>query len=99
MILEKTPITLIEVKEYVKRAEENKELSAYLKKFVLLTKEKAEKLKEDIRGLNNQKIKEENISKIVDFLPKTKEEVNKILTGAMLSEDEANAITAITKEY
>ncbi len=99
MILEKTPLTLAEVKERVKDLDEKAELKAYLKKFTPLTKTKTQELIKELKALNNIKLKEENIIKIADFLPKTQEELNKILTEVSLSEEETNAILAITGKY
>jgi len=99
MILEKTPITLAEVKERVKNLEEKQILKDYLKKFTPLTKAKTNELIKELEALNNIKIKEENLIKIADFLPRTSEELNKILTEVSLSEEETNAILAITGKY
>jgi len=98
-ILNKTPVSLAEVKDIVDKLEEKEELKAYLKKFAKLKKEKAEKLKEEIRALNNPKIKEENVIKIVDFIPKDAEEIGKIFSEVNLNEEEINAILNITKNY
>lgn len=98
-ILNKTPVTLAEVKEIVDKLEEKEELKIYLKKFTLLKKEKIESIKKDVEALNNPKIKEENIIKIIDFLPKDAEDVNKILTEVSLSEEEINAIIAIIQKH
>ncbi len=99
MILEKTPIPLAEVKERVKDLEEKQTLKDYLKKFTPLTKTKTQELIKELKALNNIKLKEENIIKIAGFLPKTPEEVNRILTEVSLSEEETNAILAITGKY
>ena len=99
MILEKTPITFAEVVWHIKDKEENKPILEYLKKFSKLSKEDAAKMKSDISALNNPKIKEENIIKIIDFLPKSAEELNRILTEVSLSEEESNAILEIVKKY
>ena len=99
MILNKTPITLVEVKEIVSKLEEKPELKAYLKKFTKLSKDKALKLKKEIQDLNNVKIKEENIVKIIDFVPTEAEELNKIFTEVSLSEEEINSMLNITKKY
>ena len=40
MILEKTPLTLVEVKEYIKDSGETNPILDYLKKFIKLNKEK-----------------------------------------------------------
>lgn len=99
MILEKTPLTLVEVKEYIKDSGETNPTLDYLKKFIRLNKEKSKQLKEEIIKLNNSKIKEENIVKIIDFLPKGKEEVNKIFIETDLTEEETNEILQITQKY
>ncbi len=99
IIKNRTPQTLAEVQSHVKDLDEKKDLKDYLKKFTELTKEKAEKLKEEVRALNNLKLKEENIVKIVDFLPKDSEDLNKIFTEVSLSEEESNAILEVVKKY
>ncbi len=98
-ILEKKPIPLSEIKSYVKDFEEKKPLQDYLKKFAKLDKKKAEAIINEITALNNPKIKEENKVKIADFLPKNKEEANKLFTDVSLSEEEANAIVEIVSKY
>ncbi|MBU0760078.1 MAG: hypothetical protein KJ600_01500 [Nanoarchaeota archaeon] len=99
MIHTKTPLTLVEVKEIVSKLEEKQELKAYLKKFTKLSKDKAEKLKEELAGLNNLKMKEEHVVKIIDFLPMDAEDLNKIFIDVSLTEEEINAIVEIVKKY
>lgn len=99
MILSKKHMTLAEVDSLVEKGEERKPINDYLKKFVVLSKADALKLIEELRGLNNLKLKEEHLIKIADFLPKDAEDVNKILNDVSLSEAEANAIVAIVKKY
>ena len=99
MILSKKPLTLAEVNSLVPKGEEKKPIHDYLKKFVQLSKEDAGKLLGDLVALNNPKLKEENLVKLVDFLPRDLEDVNKILNEANLSESEANAILEIVKKY
>ena len=99
MILSKRPVTLAEVNSIVPKGDEAKPIHEYLKKFVKLSKADALKLLDDLKALNNPKLKEENLIKLVDFLPKDIEDVNKILNEANLSEAEANAILEIIKKY
>ncbi len=99
MILSKKPLTLAEVNSYIPKSEEKKPIQEYLKKFLLLPKDKADKLIEELRALNNLKLKEENLIKIVDFLPKSQEDLNKLVAESNLSEAEINAILEITKKY
>ena len=98
MILSKKPLTLVEVKEYRKEREEKKPVDEYLAKFTKVTKERAKKIAEEIRALNNPKINEEQIVKVIDILPEDVEEVNKIFTEVNLNEEEANAILNIIKK-
>ncbi len=99
MIISKKPLTLAEVESLVPKSEEKKPIHVYLKSFGSLSKADALKMIEELRALNNPKLKEENYIKIADFLPKDIEDVNKILLEANLSEAEANAIIEIVKKY
>lgn len=99
MIIDKKAITMAEVADIVKDLEGREELKEYLKKFNTLTKDKADKLSEEVAGLNNPKIKSDDIIKIVDFMPQDGEELNKILTETSLSEEETNAVLEIVKKY
>ncbi|MBS3077817.1 hypothetical protein J4233_06160 [Candidatus Pacearchaeota archaeon] len=95
-------LTLAEVKEIVDKMEDgekNEEIKSYLKKFTKLSKKDAAKLKEELTALNNVKVREENIIKLVDIVPKDAEDVNKIFVDTSLTEEETNAILEITKKY
>ena len=99
MINKMKPLCLAEVKNLIGDMDDRKELNDYIKKFGNLSKEDSLKLGDEIRGLDNMKIKEENIVKIVDFVPKTAEELNKIFTDVSLDEEECNKILEIVKGY
>lgn len=99
MILNKTALTLAQVKAYASDAEENKALADYLKAFCKLPKEKAEGLAREIQALNNPKIKDELVVKVADLLPQDAEDVNKIFLENSLSEEETQALLAIVKNY
>jgi DNA-directed RNA polymerase subunit F len=98
MILERQPVSMAEAKVIVDKLEEKKELKDYFKKFTQLKADKAKKLAEDLRGLKNVKIKEENIVKVVDLGPIDAEDLNKIFTEVSLSEEETNAILEIVNK-
>jgi DNA-directed RNA polymerase subunit F len=98
MILSKKALTLAEVKELRKKSEEKKPIDEYLAKFNKNTKDKVKKMAEEIKALNNPKIKEEHIVKIIDLLPEDAEDLNKIFNEMGLTEEEANAILAIVKK-
>lgn len=99
MIISSKALTIAEAQSYYKPGEEKKPIDDYFKAFLKLSKEDSEKLGEEIRALNNPKLKEEHIVKIVDFVPKDAEDLNKIVIDASLSEGEINAILDITKKY
>lgn len=99
MILNKTPLSLSHVREYVKDLDENKPVSIYLKKFCKVSKEDAEKISADVRALNNLKIKEESIVKLVDLCPQDSEDIHKIFADVSLTEEETNALLVIVKKY
>lgn len=98
-IINKRPVTMTEVALNLKDVDENKPIHNYIKKFKSLDKQKSEKLVESVRALNNPKIKEEDIVKVADFLPRDSEDVNKIFTEVSLNEEEINSILQIMKEY
>ncbi len=98
MIINKTPLTLAEVKENTKDME-NEIMQNYIKAFVKMSKSDAHKCADEIRALNNPKIKEEHIMKIIDFLPKDAEDLGKIFMDVTLSEEESNAVLEIVKKY
>lgn len=99
MILQMKPLHLAEVGEIAGELDENKDLKDYLKKFRNLSKEKADALREELRALDNMKLKEEFIVKIVDFLPKDAETLNKIFIEVSLDEKEIQQILEIVSKY
>lgn len=99
MIISLKPLSITEVQEYLPEEDEKKEVKDYIKKFANLDKEKATKLREALEGLNNAKIKDEYIVKIIDFLPRDSEDVHKIFSDVALDEKETTEILGIVKEY
>jgi len=98
-IINRTPLSTPEAKSYIEDFEDNKELKAYFKKFGKLSKEKIKGIRGDVQALDNPKINEEKIIKIIDFQPKTSEEVHKIFTDISLNEDEAKKIIEVIRKY
>ncbi len=99
MIHAKQAVTMAEVKEIVDKMEGKEELKLYLKNFTKLSKKDADKVVEDIKALNNMRIKNEDAVKVADFLPKTLEEVRKIFIETSLTDEEANAILNVVAKY
>ena len=99
MILSLKPLSLSEVPPYIPNLEEKKELANYFKQFSKLGAEKAAELKAALHKLNNIKIKEEYLVKIVDLLPRANEDISKIFHDVSLNEEEINAILGVDKDY
>jgi DNA-directed RNA polymerase subunit F len=100
MILERTPLNLNEVEEILKNISDNpkkEEIEAYLKKFLNTDSKKAKKIKEDLENLDLLKIKREHIVKIIDLLPETASDLNKIFADVSLNEEETNKLLEIVK--
>jgi DNA-directed RNA polymerase subunit F len=99
MIINQKPINLAEAKSLAKNLEENVALSDYFKRFAKLSTADATKLIDELRALNNIKLKEEDFVKITDFLPQDSEELAKVVSEVSLTEEEAQAIFLIVKKY
>lgn len=99
MILDKKPLAIAEVKEYVKDIEGKEALINYLKKFGKLPKNDVKKIEEKIKAVDNLKIKDRDVVKVIDFLPKDKEDVSKIFIENNLNDEETKALLEIIKDY
>lgn len=93
------PVSMAEVQEIVKHQEEKKPIHEYLKTFTKLSAAKAAELESELRALNNVKLKEEYIIKIVDLLPKDAEDLHKIFHDVSLEEQEITTVLDIVKGY
>ena len=102
MIKDKKPITLAEARELLKGSEgENVKATAdFIKKFTKMSSSDAEKLKKELMALDIVKLKEEDIIKIIDFMPEDAEDVRKIFSGydISLEQDEINKILETLKK-
>ena len=100
MIKNTKALNLAEIKEILERYPQLEENNAaantleYIRKFSKMKYEKAESLKESLRGLNNEKLKEKHIAKIVDLMPEDAEDLRKIFVGEdfSLEQEEINSI-------
>lgn len=95
MITGKKILSIAEAGEYID--EESVEIKSFVKKFVEIDSETATAIKEKLTALDLLKLKDEQIVKIIDFLPTNEEEVAKICSG--LNEDEIKKILEIVKEF
>lgn len=102
MIKEKSPKSLIEVRELLgamKEDDKKKDLLAFIKKFVKLDKKKGLQMEEEIGNLKLLKLKKQHIVKIVDMLPEDEEDLNKIFVDVSLDSDETQKILEVVKKY
>lgn len=102
MIRDKKPVTLVEVRELLKGSETDKAKSTldFIKKFTKMSFPEANKLKQALIALDIAKLKEEDIVKIIDFIPEDAEDLRKIFSGsdASLEQDEITKILEILKK-
>lgn len=89
---------MAEVAKYRKDVTEKKAIDEYLDKFCKIPAEKAKSIRDGLNALNNPKINDELIVKVIDFMPEDVEEVNKIFNEMGLTEEEAKAILDVVKK-
>jgi len=95
-IKELRPIPMAEAREILKveETEKAKIAEAFIKKFTKISGEEAKKMFDAIKKLNIDKLKDEDIVKIIDFMPEDTEGLRKIFTGSdiNLEQDEITKI-------
>jgi DNA-directed RNA polymerase subunit F len=99
MIKQMKPLTLSEVVNLAGDSETEKELKSFIKKYVKLDEKEAKKMREELQKLDLIKLKEENIIKIIDFMPKDASDLMKVLPEASLDQEEINKILEIVSKY
>jgi len=100
MIKNNEPISMVESIEYLKKSEENEAgIIAFINKFTKLDIKKAKELRSNLKELDLIKINDVHIAKIIDFLPKDQEELNKIFIDVNLDEDETKKILETVKQF
>jgi DNA-directed RNA polymerase subunit F len=99
MIRNRVSLSMVEAEEYTKDNENSVELNKFIKKFSRIDLKKAKELRLKLEELNLMKIKSDYISKIIDILPETNEDINKIFADISLDENETQRILDTVKEY
>ena len=101
MIKERTPLTLAEVSDLVGEGEKADKIKGFIKKLSVkpLNVKKAREMREELKGLELLKLKEEHIVKIVDFMPESNAELSKVVSEVSLDQDEVNKILDVVKKY
>jgi DNA-directed RNA polymerase subunit F len=99
MIISKEPLSMAEAFKHIKEDESSEtDIVGFIKKFIKIKKGHAEKLRKTLQALELMKVKNEHIAKIIDLVPETKEELNKIFVDVSLDEDESQKIINTIKE-
>jgi DNA-directed RNA polymerase subunit F len=105
-VIETKPVSMAEAREILSSREKKKELSyeqklafEHLNKFTKLKPEDAKKLLEELSGV--LRMSQETVVQILNFLPKTADELRMIFSREKFSlkEDEINKILEIIKKY
>src|SRR3989344_4229645 len=99
MIKEMKALTLVEAQQLVKANDGSKEIEPYFGKFIKLKVKEVGELKKELEGLENHKIKPEDIIKIIDILPEDASDLNKIFSDISLDENEIKQIADIVAKY
>jgi DNA-directed RNA polymerase subunit F len=100
MIKNSEPFSMAEAIEYIKKDDDKEtEIIGFIKKFNKLKSKDAKELKQEIERLGIIKIKPEYTVKIVDLLPDSSEELNKIFVDVSLDEDETKKILESVKRF
>lgn len=98
-IKEQKPITMAEVVASVGDSEKAMDIKKFVKNFDIMDVKKAKEMQEELRALDLIKLKEEHIVKIVDFVPTSASELNKVIIEVSLDQDEINKILDVTGKY
>lgn len=97
MIRKSEPLSIAEAKEYIKKEQEN--LKGFVSKFSALKTEQAKDFRKKLQELDLMKLDEKKISMVIDLLPTSPEEINKIFTDVSLDEDETKKVIDIVKQF
>ena len=97
MIIKSDSLSASEAKEYLGKEQEN--LKSFIGKFTILSAKQAKDFREKLEKLDLMKMNSRHISKIIDILPTSLEEINKIFTDISLDENEANKIIDVVKQF
>lgn len=100
MIKATKSISMAEAAKYIDRnSDSGKEIASFVKNFTDLTPKEAEEFREKLENLDLMKLREHHISGIINTMPESNEELNKVVADTSLDENEANKILEIVKEF
>jgi DNA-directed RNA polymerase subunit F len=100
MIKNSEVLSMAEAIEFIKKDEEKEtDIVGFIKKFNKLKSKDAKELKQEIEKMDIIKIKPEYVVKIIDILPDSPEELNKIFVDVSLDEDETKKVLDAIKKF
>ena len=100
MIKNSEVLSMAEAIEFIKKDEEKEtDIIGFIKKFNKLKAKDAKELKQEIEKMEIIKIKPEYVVKIIDILPDSPEELNKIFVDVSLDEDETKKVLDAIKKF
>jgi DNA-directed RNA polymerase subunit F len=100
MIKNSEVLSMAEAIEFIKKDEEKEtDIVGFIKKFNKLKSKDAKELKQEIERMDIIKIKPEYVVKIIDILPDSPEELNKIFVDVSLDEDETKKVLDAIKKF
>jgi DNA-directed RNA polymerase subunit F len=90
MIIGSKTITMAEAKDILKNydTEKAKASIVMIKKFTKLSSEESKKIFSEIKKLNIEQLKDEDIVRIIDFFPEDAESLRRIFVGSDISFDQ-----------
>ncbi len=98
-IKEKTPLTMSEVVVMVKDADKSALIKEFIKNFKTIPVEKVKEIKKDLEKLDLIKLKDHHIVKVIDFMPGSASELNKVVSDASLDSEEIEKILEVIKKH
>lgn len=99
MIKEMKALSIVETKEIADANEGREDMAEYFKKFIKVSAKDAAEMRKELEDLDNHKIRQEHIAKIIDFLPEDASDINKIFTDVSLDEGEIKQITDVIAKH
>jgi|SRR3989338_5659336 len=98
MIKNRESLSMAEATDLIHK-EKGEEFLSFIRKFVKLKTKDAQEMRKSFEELKMMKLDERAISKLIDLLPETNEELNKIFIGVSLDEDENKNVLEIIKKF
>ncbi|MCH8945580.1 MAG: hypothetical protein IIA85_01535 [Nanoarchaeota archaeon] len=92
-------LSMPELLEYIKKSEGNEKLSKFIKSFTKLNSKEAQELRKKIQDLELMKLKSDQITKIIELMPESQDDLNKIFVDVKLDEDETKKVLETIKEF